>query len=195
MQRGERDPAEVQKCSAYTSSSDLLPQQLQHSEYDPRTTTGTLRSLQLTGWAHGLGTFFLFRCASVLGPAFPRGARPEWAPRHGRVSASMTRARIMRASEARRCGGLACWAATAITAAALAPVVAPDNVQQQSDLAALQSEVLELKAVARFFSCDCDSNGPAAVTPSWCHCHNPFVLPRKLAPADFVQPWSGPEIS
>lgn len=65
---------------------------------------------------------------------------------------------------------------------------------QSPDLVALQSEILELRSLSDFFTCDCsDSSYPAVATSSWCHCSNPYILPRQFAPepsASYGQEWS-----
>ena len=52
---------------------------------------------------------------------------------------------------------------------------------QSPDLGALQSEVLELRSLSDFFTCDCSESYPEVSTSSWCHCSNPFILPRQFA--------------
>jgi len=45
---------------------------------------------------------------------------------------------------------------------------------------ASQSEILQLQSVVSFLSCEC-SDSTKKITSSWCHCDNPYILPRKFA--------------
>ena len=63
--------------------------------------------------------------------------------------------------------------------------------QSQSDSESVeeleQSEALQLASLVAFFSCDCsgdssqDSTTQSQVS-SWCHCANPYILPKKFEP-------------
>ena len=78
-------------------------------------------------------------------------------------------------------------------------VRAQQQQQQQpfdtTQASALQNEVLELQSLVAFFSCDCGDGVVAATGAStWCHCANPFILPKKFAPApteSYDEQWSG----